>query len=348
MSKMLKILLLLFIVLSLTGLSFGEQNDPEGTDGPAFINVNGVLQPNFKSKAYKQSVTYKYYHHDAQGNVRAVTDEKGNAIERHDVHPYGETITPAPTEDKYLYSGKKRDAETGFDYFGARFYSSQINRWMSADPLSFQKQSMKNPQNWNLFAYCNNDPINRYDPDGRLVVKGSKTNINLFQDLVLTQTGYKTKVSSTGLVSIDGARNTSIGKTAIANEFLTSVGLKSKVTFDLEQKQTYLVDKWTGQGSAKVDVGDLTSSKSAKHTEWAGMGLLHVLSEQNYAVKNKANLKSSHKHAIKVTGALWGATSRKLSLAKNRQVKIDFFDNKNKLVKNFTLVLDANLTPTAK
>src|SRR5271155_3507864 len=49
--------------------------------------------------------------------------------------------------------GKERDAESGLDYFGARYYGSSMGRFMSPDhPLI--DQHPENPQSWNLYAYA--------------------------------------------------------------------------------------------------------------------------------------------------------------------------------------------------
>jgi len=52
----------------------------------------------------------------------------------------------------YKFTGKERDQETGLDYFGARFNSSSMGRFMSPDgPLLDQEAS--DPQSWNLYSY---------------------------------------------------------------------------------------------------------------------------------------------------------------------------------------------------
>jgi RHS repeat-associated protein len=58
------------------------------------------------------------------------------------------------------YTGKERDAESGLDYFGARYYASNMGRWMSPDwsakaqPVPYAK--LDNPQSLNLYAYVFN------------------------------------------------------------------------------------------------------------------------------------------------------------------------------------------------
>jgi RHS repeat-associated protein len=61
------------------------------------------------------------------------------------------------------YTGKERDAESGNDYFGARYYSSSMGRFMSPDSLL---GSPDDPQSWNLYSYVRNNPVKNTDPDG--------------------------------------------------------------------------------------------------------------------------------------------------------------------------------------
>jgi len=104
-----------------------------------------------------------YYHHDHLGNIRAVTDSNGNVVERHDFYPFGEEISQSQSKDQYLFTGKPRDSETGLDYFGARYYSSALSRFLSPDMNSF---NLANPQTLNRYTYCRNNPLRYIDPDG--------------------------------------------------------------------------------------------------------------------------------------------------------------------------------------
>lgn len=85
--------------------------------------------------------------------------------------PYGDDLTcPIYGVTPLHFTGKERDTESGNDYFGARFYSSTMGRFMSpdwsakADPVPYAKQD--NPQTLNLYVYVGNDSVSRVDPDG--------------------------------------------------------------------------------------------------------------------------------------------------------------------------------------
>jgi RHS repeat-associated protein len=86
----------------------------------------------------------------------------------------------------YKFTGKERD-ETGLDYFGARYYSNGLGRWVSADwsatPIPVPYADFGDPQTLNLYTYVRNIPTTSFDPDGHLADyyddKAKKINVQL-------------------------------------------------------------------------------------------------------------------------------------------------------------------------
>ncbi len=66
------------------------------------------------------------------------------------------------------FTGKERDAETGLDYFGARYMSSAQGRFTSPD-APFADQNVGDPQSWNLYTYGRNNPLRYVDPTGNAI-----------------------------------------------------------------------------------------------------------------------------------------------------------------------------------
>ena len=65
-------------------------------------------------------------------------------------------------------TGKERDAESGNDYFGARYYASSMGRWLSPDRLNLTDDRVLNPANTlNKYVYGGNNPLKYTDPDGK-------------------------------------------------------------------------------------------------------------------------------------------------------------------------------------
>ena len=83
------------------------------------------------------------------------------------------TYSEQPSSSPSSSPGKERDAEDGLDYFGARYYSSAMGRFMSPDwssrPEGVPYAQLDNPQSLNLYGYVGNDPADRVDPDGHMM-----------------------------------------------------------------------------------------------------------------------------------------------------------------------------------
>ncbi len=60
----------------------------------------------------------------------------------------------------FTFSAKEKDAETGFSYFGSRYYSSDLSIWLSVDPQASKYPSLS------PYTYCANNPIKLVDPNG--------------------------------------------------------------------------------------------------------------------------------------------------------------------------------------
>jgi RHS repeat-associated protein len=60
----------------------------------------------------------------------------------------------------YTFSGKEKDVETGYGYFGARYYDSSLSIWLSVDPMSDKYPHQTN------YVYCSNNPVMIIDPNG--------------------------------------------------------------------------------------------------------------------------------------------------------------------------------------
>jgi RHS repeat-associated protein len=123
----------------------------------------GLFQP----LAAVQAQVVEYYHADGLGSVRVVTGANGVASERRDYLPFGEEWNAPVNSQPRRFTGKERDLETDFDYFGARYYGSRIGRFVTIDPLLDQKAALADPRHWNRYAYVLNNPLARIDPDGR-------------------------------------------------------------------------------------------------------------------------------------------------------------------------------------
>jgi len=107
-----------------------------------------------------------YYLKDHLGSNRMTINSLGVVTNVQDYYAYGEVLrnyNNSTPNEKYKFTGKERDTETDLDYFGARFYDSEIGRWLSVDPLASKYPA------WSPYNYCLDNPIRFIDPDGRNV-----------------------------------------------------------------------------------------------------------------------------------------------------------------------------------
>ena len=68
--------------------------------------------------------------------------------------------SPTSYSARYTFSGKERDEETGYSYFGARYYNSAYSIWLSVDPMSDKYPSIS------PYVYCGNNPVKLVDANG--------------------------------------------------------------------------------------------------------------------------------------------------------------------------------------
>jgi RHS repeat-associated protein len=117
-----------------------------------------------------------YYAEDMLGSSRSLLqDGQSTLCYDADLYPYGGEIAYINTcPQNYKFEGKERDTETGDDNFGARYYSSHLGRWLSADwssvPSPVPYANLTNPQTLNLYAMVSDNPETFADLDGHSAV----------------------------------------------------------------------------------------------------------------------------------------------------------------------------------
>jgi RHS repeat-associated protein len=139
--------------------------------GGNFTAAYGVVRGQVWSRVDLPANVIHYYFRDYLNSTSTIADYLGNIQEQSDYYPYGGEIPISGTDaNKYKFTGKERDQESGLDFFGFRYYGSNVGRWMSPDPSGLYFSDQSDPQSLNLYGYVRNNPINSIDTDGLLTI----------------------------------------------------------------------------------------------------------------------------------------------------------------------------------
>jgi RHS repeat-associated protein len=111
-----------------------------------------------------------YYHFDAQGSTRQLTDDGATVSDAYTYSAFGETVAASgTTENKHRYVGRSGyflDDRVNAYYVRARTYNYALARWKSTDRAEFMAGDV------NLYRYCENSPVEQTDPSGAVLQFG--------------------------------------------------------------------------------------------------------------------------------------------------------------------------------
>lgn len=120
-----------------------------------------------RGKAIYPSSTTTFYHSNHLQSSTLITSGSGWPLWQAIYLPFGEEYNPEIGDEHYKFTGKDRDAETGLDLMGDRYYASPLGRFLKPDPNQTAGfEHMRDPQAWNGYSYARNNPLTYVDPDG--------------------------------------------------------------------------------------------------------------------------------------------------------------------------------------
>lgn len=96
---------------------------------------------------------------DANGNVTGLVDTNGVVAARYDYDPYGNLMAMSGDQaeaNPFRFSSKYWEEEPGFYYYGYRFYSPEMGRWLNRDPMGEAGGN-------NTYCFVGNETVSRYD-----------------------------------------------------------------------------------------------------------------------------------------------------------------------------------------
>ena len=104
------------------------------------------------------NATY-YYNTDANKNITELTDATGAVVAHYEYSPFGKVLVANGSYasiNPFRFSSEYHDDESGLVYYNYRYYSPELGRWLSRDPIE-EYGSI------NLYGMLNNSSINAWD-----------------------------------------------------------------------------------------------------------------------------------------------------------------------------------------
>ncbi len=164
-------------------------NMSDGKDMTFILDGDGkVYGVHYDHYSFDQKKTETYYFaFNAQGDVIGIYEFYGKVIATYDYDEWGNCTVNVLCEDNnghavdspdhiayanpFRYRSYFYDAETGFYYLNSRYYDPGTGRFINADEYYNTQTGILSH---NMFAYCNNNPINMLDENGKLGSIASK------------------------------------------------------------------------------------------------------------------------------------------------------------------------------
>jgi RHS repeat-associated protein len=121
------------------------------------------------------SISDYYFVQGSNYNIEAMLNSSGNVVETYSLSPYGETrifdasgtditATGSAISNTYFFQGRHLDSESGLYYFRNRYYSPDLGRFISRDPIGYAAGDI------NLYRFVGNGPYGGLDPMGLKVL----------------------------------------------------------------------------------------------------------------------------------------------------------------------------------
>ena len=153
-----------------------------GIDGDVDLRDLAVLQQQAHDRDIPNAI--RYYSMDGLGSVTGLTDSAGTIEVTYTYDAFGNIVDQVGTGgNRYTYTGRERDDETGLYHYRLRDYAPAAGRFQEPDPLGLTFDA-------NVYRYVSSNPVNLVDPMGlwgrsrRAIARGLRRDIDMLRKLM--------------------------------------------------------------------------------------------------------------------------------------------------------------------
>ena len=327
------------IIADIAGNSIsGEQCDYIQTFHTSMHCDSNILYPILSKNSTEADVVdgMYFYHSDHLGSATWITNSVGTPVEYIHYMPYGELWVDQQAtgySERFKFTSKERDSESGYDYFGARYYSSTLPMWLSVDPLS-DKYPHISP-----YAYCSWNPVNKIDPNGMWIesawdaanvvigVNSLMTNIqeHNIQDAVIDGAGLILDVAAVILPVVPGGASTAIKTARVANNVSDVVNVTTRTATKHNYRK--VLQETTGKVGDGFDAHHTLPQKYRKQFEALD---INIDEPGNVVWRKKENhRKQNYQHTKKWDDVMNDPAnhSQEKIYELREQIELDIFEN---------------------
>lgn len=219
----------------------------------------------------------------------------------------------------YKFTGKERDNESSYDYFGARYYDSRTGRWGRVEPL------LEKYISWSPYNYSLDNSVNIKDIDGlKVVITGYNSEntqdifdyIEGFADFDISQNdgniSLSRELSKKEFASLDAEQQELYNAIRDEDNTIELVGLKDPMTpsgkaiigggYEEGAPNIHYIHLETAEQMQSANIYDVTST------------ILHELLESWLMTNKKSELNYNKAHGQALQWFPWGSNMRVLNM----------------------------------
>ncbi len=174
-----------------------------------------------------------FYFTDHLGSTTHITDRSGDVAQYAAYTPYGSLFREYRSVQPYKFNGKELDQETGYYYYGARYYDPSTALWLGTDPLKHKYPGI------GAYVYCAGNPVRYVDPDGRDVKPAGTAELIMIQNTLPKEARDYVRLDKNGLIDRK-LLNSYGGKSSNFNNLKTMVNSDRIVEVVLDDKFTFM------------------------------------------------------------------------------------------------------------